>query len=162
MKITASRRDEILKDKADYEANRATRKAKYDEQMATYDRARALVFQAIYDKVDAALSPTGMTVDIDVDTSFDGILSVKVSQESDVANQKSRALSWTWKAQLNREGEVVKETSSWSGLQATTAEQLDSLEAILKCLRILNSMDWQAILTADMPNYNDFRLHGWN
>ena len=66
-----------------------------------------------------------------------------------------------WKANLR---EVKKETGSWSGLQAVTELQLQSLKQSVAALEYLQSFDWEKYLTQDVsklyeglerPRYED-------
>ena len=67
------------------------------------------------------------------------------------------ALSWSYKAALSSDGEVIKETNSWSGLKAVTESQMQSLTETLEALKYLNSIDWKVLLNKTLPNYKDYR-----
>jgi hypothetical protein len=57
---------------------------------------------------------------------------------------------------LDAEGNVVKETGSWSGLKATNAQQLESLRQTLGALEYLNSINWVDLLDRALPNWGDY------
>lgn len=64
----------------------------------------------------------------------------------------SDALRWRFKVVFDKATQTVtKETSSWSGLQATTDEQLESLQQTVDALKQLNSMPWYDIILSSMP-----------
>ena len=66
------------------------------------------------------------------------------------------ALSWSWSVKLDREGNVVKDSSSWSGLSAVTAENIQDLRNTVDILEILNNIDWKTLLSTKVPNYKDY------
>ena len=158
MIITSSKRDDILKRKADYEADKALRQARYDEQVEKYDAALDAVCNTAADYVESKLSGLSK-LDIDVwgDRAFrsQGIkITVKVN-EGKLFDDDS-ALSWTYQVQLDRSGNIKKESSSWSGLKATTEAQMDSLRQTLTALEILNNIDWMAVVNVDVPKFADY------
>jgi hypothetical protein len=69
---------------------------------------------------------------------------------------EDKALSWTWEVSLGEDGTAAKKTNSWSGLQATTEAQLESLRQTVKALEALNALDWAALLDAELPDYGDY------
>lgn len=153
MKITCSKRDDILKRKEAYEKDYNERKARHDEQYNSYKRAVQNVFSGVERAVTEAIGES--TEDIEVYVSHHGLNEISCNikgNNRDIFN-KGKALSWTYTARISEAGEVTKETSSWSGLQATTPEQLDSLRETLRILEIINSLDWATILSVEMPDW---------
>ena len=80
---------------------------------------------------------------------------VDISDEDDKFNP-DKALSWSWKVYLTKEGEVTKESSSWSGLNAVSKKNLDNLKQILSVLEKLNSIDWKSVLSVEPPHHDDY------
>lgn len=160
MRITCSKRDDVIRQRDEYNARYLENKAKYDEQYTTYQNAQNAVTDAVKSSIESELSECAQHIDIDIDTrpawiTEGGVSATVRSYDHDVFNE-SKALSWTWEVKLAQDGTVIKETSSWSGLQATTAEQIESLEWVVKALKILNSMDWEKILNVRLPKYTEY------
>lgn len=156
MKIMCGKKDDILKRKADWQAAFDSKKAKYEEQYQTYQRKENEVFDSVTAAVESELS--GLNLDLDVRTSihYGSGIEVKVSSNERNVHSIHKALSWTWTVWLDTDGSIGKESSSWSGLQATTAEQLDSLRETVKALEILNNMPWSDLLNRALPNWADY------
>lgn len=159
MKITCNRRDDILKQKYEYEAKRAERQARYDEQEQRFYQAENDITSMVEDEIRHQLSRfKALNFNVRVTRSRlvgDG-LSVRVECNENEKFDDNVALAWNYNANLNRNGEVEKETSSWSGLKATTADQLESLTQTLEALKYLNSVDWATVLNKEMPKYQDY------
>lgn len=174
MKIICSRREDVLKRKAEYEAKMAEYQAKSDEAQHQSNVARA----AITDPIEAEISRNlkifnaldfNVTVEEDyhwkrgryndsaIDEAPDYLTALRVRIQCNENQKRDQdALRWTYDARLDDEGNVLKETNSWSGLQATTPEQLTSLRQTLSALEYINSIDWAAMLEVRMPSYNQF------
>lgn len=157
MKITCTKRDDILKRKQEYEADRAQRQARYDAQSKNYDDEDISRKKSIEDAVKQQLGDTGLDLSVSVRDASWGNHSyqVDISDEDDKFNP-DKALSWSWKVYLTNEGEVTKESSSWSGLNAVSKKNLDNLKKILSVLEKLNSIDWKSVLSVRPPKYNDY------
>lgn len=159
MKITSSRRDEILKQKAEYEADRAARQAKYDEQQHRFYQAEYDVTSLVEDEIKSQLDRFGaLQFDVSVTRGKWGNSGLYVRIECNEHNkfEEDVALSWSYQVNLTKDGEVQKESSSWSGLKATTEAQIESLTQTLDALKYLNRVDWATVLNKEMPNYRDY------
>jgi len=82
-------------------------------------------------------------------------LRVEIKVNDRDVHDKSKSLSWNYDAYIN-DGEVVRETGSWSGLNAVTPEQLEHLEQSVECLKELSTFDWDNVLRRSMPRYRDY------
>lgn len=67
---------------------------------------------------------------------------------------KNSALAWNYEVYIDSEGNAQKESGSWSGLQACTQEQLESLKQTVNALELLNELDWKKILNVTLPSYD--------
>lgn len=156
MKITCTKRDDILKRKSEYEADRSSRKSKYDAQYRKYleeDRRRE---EKIRNDVIGAIGETSLDLEIRVSGIFEHKYEISVSDENDKFNE-DKALSWDWKVYLDKNGDVKKESSSWSGMNAVTAKNLSNLKEIVRVLEILNNIDFKMILEEIRPpRYKDY------
>lgn len=161
MRITAGKREDILR-----------RKAEYDAQVAEYDARNKAARQKMRDDEQAAVAPLKEklesdlsmwdTLEFDVRVERDWGLGSSDSAKGDTlevhvnCNEHRKfndnvALSWSYHVKL-RGGEIQAETSSWSGMKATTREQLDSLRETLYALEYLNRLDWKKLLATTLPD----------
>ena len=156
MKIYASkRRDEILKRKAEFDEDYKRRKDEFDAQYKSYQEANHAVYQGIVNEVESLLSGVNLDLELSCTRSWEGSIEFRVLDDRHL-NQDSKSLSWSWEVNLSEDGEIKKESSSWSGLRAVTEENLSDLEEVVKALKILNNADWKTILDKSLPSYNDY------
>lgn len=158
MKILASRRDEILKERTKWQAERDAAYALRDQEDAEFNKAEYAITGPIKEDIEHMLqSYRSLTFDVSVERDFGSILTVRVSCNENNKFSDDTALSWSYKAALSSDGEVIKETNSWSGLKAVTESQMQSLAETLEALKYLNSIDWKVLLNKTLPNYKDYR-----
>ena len=152
MKITARKRDDILRDKAAYEADKSRRQSQYDEQEQAYHEA---IYSVRSDIKSAIESELGNYVDkVKIDVRVWTNIEVRIDNGDNPFGP--HALSWSWSVKLDREGNVVKDSSSWSGLSAVTAENIQDLRNTVDILEILNNIDWKTLLNTKVPEYEDY------
>lgn len=157
MKITCNRRDEILKQKAEWKAESDAAFAKHREETQAFDKAERAVTDPIKEDIEHVLSQyRTLKFDVRVNRDFSNMLSVTVECNENNKFDDNVALSWSYKAVMSKDGQVQKETSSWSGLKATTKAQMQSLTETLEALKYLNSIDWATLLNKDLPKYEDY------
>lgn len=156
MKITCNRRDDILKRKQEYESDRAKRQAKYDEEYKAWrdeERGRG---QSLEKAVIRAIGSTTLDLTIDVGMSFGTGYRIRISDEDNKFDD-DKALSWTWEVSLDKNGDVKKESSSWSGMNAVSEANLRNLKEIVRVLEILNNIDFKTMLNrVTLPNSDDY------
>lgn len=156
MKITCTKRDDILKRKSEYEADRSSRQSKYDTQYRTYLEEDGKREEKLRNDVIGAIGDTSLDLKIDVSGRFEHKYEIRVSDENDKFNE-DKALSWDWKVYLDKNGDVKKESSSWSGMNAVTAKNLSNLKEIVRVLEILNNIDFKMLLEEIRPpRYQDY------
>lgn len=155
--ITASKRDELLQRKADYEADFNYRKAKYDEQYANFQKMQESESNRLAKAIKDAIGNTTLDISVDVHQDFTrNKYTAYISDEHDQFNT-SKALSWSYSVSLDSDGNVVRETSSWSGLNATTIENIENLKEIVRVLESLNRVDWKTLMSEiTPPKYKDY------
>lgn len=152
MKIRASKRDDILRDKAMYEEDKARRQSQYDAQEQAWNDARRQVMMGIKSAVESEL---GNHVDeVRIDIQLWNTIKVKVDNGDNPFGPS--ALIWSWSVKLDKDGNVVKDSGSWSGLSAVTPEQIQDLRNTADILEILNSIDWKKLLNTKVPEYEDY------
>lgn len=163
MKITANRRDEIIKQRDEYEADYSARSARHEEQSAALRKAEYEVLESVQARVAAELSDISQGAHLEIIArrgwnyrSEDTVIEIQVRCNESFKFDDSTALSWDWSVKLDDDGNVIRDSGSWSGLKACTPEQLDDLQRSLNILRRLNDMDWGTILSTTMPRYADY------
>lgn len=156
MKITCNRRDDILKRKQEYESDRAKRQAKYNEEYQAYREEEYGRRQSLEKTVIRAIGNTTLDLTVDVGMTFGTGYRIRISDEDNKFDD-DKALSWTWEVSLDKNGDVKKESSSWSGLNAVSAANLSNLKEIVRVLEILNNIDFKTMLDQiTIPNYTDY------
>lgn len=156
MKITCNRRDDILKRKQEYESDRAKRQAKYDEEYKAWEDEEHGRRQSLENAVIRAIGNTTLDLTIDVGMSFTTGYRIRISDEDNKFDD-DKALSWTWEVSLDKNGDVKKESSSWSGMKAITANNINNLKEIVRVLEILNNIDFKTMLNrVTLPNPDDY------
>lgn len=156
MKITCNRRDDILKRKQEYESDRAKRQAKYDEEYKAWEDEEHVRRQSLEKAIIRAIGNTTLDLTIDVGMSFRSGYRIRISDE-DNKFDSDKALSWTWEVSLDNNGDVKKESSSWSGMKAVTANNINNLKEIVRVLEILNKIDFKTMLNrVTPPNPDDY------
>lgn len=163
MKITASRRDDILKEKAEYE-----------EQMNTYEEAKQKASRSMREDEEAVYGPIREYIESnlqkfdlltfgvqlqrnyewDRDEGLDGV-EIRVLCNDHNHFDDNVALSWNYDVKVE-DGEVKAESSSWSGLKAVTAEQLESLKQTVSAIEFLQSVDWVGLLANKLKKYDEY------
>lgn len=160
MKITASRKDDVLRRKAEYDAQEAAYQSDHSERLTRYNEAERDVLDPIQNYLEAELGKFDLlSFRIDVDTAFRG-LEVNIRCDDDRKFGSSSALSWHYEVRLSNKGELRQESGSWSGLQAVTTEQMESLKQTVQALEFINSIDWRELLSVEMPDWDKFMKGG--
>ena len=142
--------------------------AEYDKQNKIYKDQENKYRHAMYDVADNlqkevvnAIGNTTINLRVDVDNYGIDADSYQVRVYGNDSNKfaDNVALSWDWKVYLDKDGNVLKDSSSWSGLKATTPEQLNDLEETLRILKLLNNLDWTRLIgnaNTKRPKYDDY------
>lgn len=159
MKITASRRDDILRRQSEYEAAEARNKAKEKDASRRFRSAQNDVFSGVEEEIRRQLGDKIGELTIRIEERYGSGISVEIGNDTGSPRRSPNAsLTWRWSARLDREGNVVKESSSWSGLEATTLEQVADLKLCVEQLEIINTMDWAKLLDVTLPDWRDYQV----
>lgn len=160
MKITANRKEEILKRKAEYEAEEAEIRKDNQARWNAYQDDVDKITKPVQDEIEYNLSKfSALSFVITVEEArwrTPGI-HVHISCDENRKRDDNVALAWSYDAQLEKDADTgeyhaKRETSSWSGLQATTPSQLRSLQQTVLALDYLNTLDWDDLLNKTMPD----------
>lgn len=138
----------------------------YDEQMKKYkkyEEAYALceeryyadlenLYTGVIEDIRNFINSYGFIVDKDYEVSvnpYDGSLTVRFEFGD-------APLRWRYKAYFNREKVLKRETSSWTGINATTKEDIEYLRKTLDIIEFLNDYDLETALSVERPSYKDY------
>lgn len=156
MKITANRRDDILRRKAEWQSEFDKKKEAHDREYSRWLSAQEDVATpakeylenlfAKYPLLDAKISVTPGRYGSD---------SLRAEIRVNENSKMDSALSWGYEVYL-LDGEVVRETSSWSGMNAVTLQQIEELEQSVAALKEIAVINWYTILDKRLPKYNDY------
>ena len=160
MKVYASRRDDILKRKAEYDKVFNERKERYNKQYQEYRDEDNNRSNQLIDKIRSELGDIDPAIDVKVSQNFvygyDPSYSVYIGDESDKFDD-NKPLSWCYRVSIDSDGNVSKESSSWSGLRATSSEHIQKLRSIVDVLDKINNIDWSNLLSdITPPDYFDY------
>lgn len=149
--------DEIRADKQAWLDKQARNKAKKDAASKSYNKARYDALNPVKEYIEQELAGFDkLQFQVSVYEWYGSGIEVRINCNENNKFQDSVALAWNYQAVLTEEGEVKKETGSWSGLKACTVEQIESLKQTVAALEKLNSMDWGQILKITLPDFKEF------
>lgn len=157
MKITANRKEEVLRRKAEYDAAMDAYNQDSEARWHSYRVAERELLDPIQDTLSTELNKFNLLqFDVRVNFNYRDVVDVRISCNENRKWEDSVALAWSYEVMLAPDGTIKKETSSWSGMQATTREQLDSLKQSVGALEYLLDVDWEHLLAVSAPNPEDF------
>ena len=163
--ITASRKDDILKRKAEYEAKKAEYDKRHDEARSRLYRDEATALRPVKQFLESQLKQfDALEFEVDVRRGYNwgrGDIEYDFAEVYIRCNEHSKfedssALSWSFDVGLDSNGEVTRKSSSWSGLKATTIDQMKSLRQTVEALDFLNEVNWDRLIRIDLPKYGDY------
>lgn len=160
MKITCNRKEDILRRKAEYEDAYNKQKEAHDAEFRNFRNAQFSAVEPTKKYLEDLFAkyPT-LHAKVVVDPwgryDSDGI-SVRIDVNDSEKFNDDTALSWDYSAYLTSDGEVKRESSSWSGMKAVTRDQLKNLEETVAVLKELADLDWENLLKKEMPKYEDY------
>lgn len=159
MKITCGKVDDIsreYKEKQDA-FNRA--KAQYESETNEYYSALTDVLHRMANKLSAAVCPEGdERLEVKIDPYGAHVRMIKICFEYGQRNIHSddTALSWDVSVRIDEEGQVQRESGSWSGLKAVTHEQIKNLEQSVAIIKRIDAMDFSDVLKTELPQFKDY------
>lgn len=145
-----AKRDDILRRKQAYE----DAMNQQDAEVSQYRRANYDIMQNLNDLIRSKIGETSLNLSIDTNRSWRSGVEVRINNGSNPHDEQ--ALNWDWRATMTDDGDIKKESGSWSGLSATTPEQIANLKESVRVIEILNNLDWNELLTVEFPNFDDY------
>lgn len=162
MKITCSKRDDIIKQRDEFDTRRNQMRSQQEKDEQKARQARQEVFREVENAVMTKLKPVGK-LPLNVNVNYGIYDGVEINVECGGPHTDGNALAWNYRVYLNDEVDVVRETGSWSGLKATTAGEMISLKRSVRALEILNEeIDWEELVKTSLPNYEDFMTQDYS
>lgn len=150
MKITMARRDDVLRKQQEYNDKRS----KHDSEVQNFIDANYTVMQNLENLIRSKIGDT--VLDLSISARLRRNKDIEVSINNGNNRHGSQALNWSYDIKLKTSGDVQMESGSWSGLSATTAEQIQNLKESVRVIEILNNLDWKTLLKVELPDYNDY------
>lgn len=167
LKITSDRKSDLLRRKAEYDARVDAYNADKKAREIAYRNAEADVLEPIQDAILQKLSKynfLNFNVEASHQTAYSddyrghrGYVGIRIRCNE---YAKDTALSWNINIKLDFDGNILKESSSWSGMNATTSENIAELRQTVDALEEINNMDWAPILNAALPDWSDYNEGG--
>lgn len=158
MKITCSKRDDILKRRDEWKNQYDALLSKYHSEQDNYIDAYYGKAQSIVDTVQNMLSEfDALNIRISaLPESGNTYYSVNIFVNDDNKFDDDVALSWSYKIDVSDDGEVSKSSGSWSNLKVTTPAQLESLKQSVACIEKIMNTDWSFLLDIPRPKPSDY------
>lgn len=153
------RRREIDQQARKYNTERDARNNEYNVQKDTYINVVNDIKYGVKSNLEKIL-PYSDLLNINISQEYDynndlkSYLGVKISY--DLHKTADQSLAWNYYVSLDRNGNIKKESGSWSGLNAVTKEQLDDLEKSIEILKKLNDINWEPILKTNIPDIRNY------
>lgn len=151
MKITSSKKEEILRRKAEYESKREDYLRREHEYYDARKEREDAVLKPAIDAIQSKMSEFDLLhIDVTGDRRWGGF-EIRVQCDEYNRNEEASSLRWNYDVRGDTDtGEIKKETGSWSGLQAVTPLQIQSLKQCVEALEFLQSFDWENYLLKDV------------
>ena len=159
MKIYSASTEELKRRRDEWDSRRAQSEENRQNEINTYNKERRRVLSVVENYLNQELSKFSLlTFEMYVDTSLaNGQVNVNIECDGDRLHDEASPLTWEYSVTFDRSnGEVNKSSSSWSGLNATTEENIDSLKQTVSALEFLNSVNWKTVLDVKLPDYSEY------
>lgn len=160
MRITANKLDDLRKAREEYDADLKKMKDEADANVSRWRQADYKTAKELEAKISSMIGSTSLDLQIYVRTALsfrnhDGWeISIKANDNKKFS--EDIALAWNWEVTITDDGEVKKDSGSWSGLKATTPAQIADLEESVRILKLLNNMDWKFVLDTPPAKFEDY------
>lgn len=160
-RISAASYADIVRQRDEYDAETDRLKVLKEGNTNKYRAAQRTIRENIANAVLKLIGPTSLNLDVYVDTDWMGGIGDKLGwmisiKNNYYGNTDQRALCWYITIKLNSEGDVVKESNSWSGLKAVTLEQIADLEESVRIIKLIANTDWRELLSTPPANSDDY------
>lgn len=158
MKIYAASLDELKARRATLQTDNAKRKDRNKSETYMFDIAIQGIEQSLKEQILSGLNRFNLLhFDIDASVYSGSYINIRIECNHNDMYSDKNALSWEYKVEVNpfKDG-LEKSSGSYSGLNAVTPEQLESLRESYEALVYLNNIDWENVLNIAIPNRAEF------
>lgn len=158
MRIYSGRYEQLLREKAEYDRKNGEYDTAMEVARRKHDSAKNAIIQPIVDMVEKGLAKYDL-LDIEVHggTRFGSGIEIDVKCNERSSRMDTHSLRWSYDVWFNvSTNEVEYESNSWSGVNLTTPDQLADLKQTVQAVEFLQSIDWAAMLSQELPNMRDF------
>lgn len=157
--IISSYKDDLIRKKNAWQMKYDARKQVYEDQERRYSEAqwdwKDNIESIIRNTFSAYISKLP-DLRINVEGGW-GEVTIRINYEH--LHNDAFSLNWDYTIRLRDSGELIKESSSWSGLKAVTSEQLDDLMNSVNFLKAIAEFDWESLLKEakdSSPKYRNY------
>lgn len=156
-RIVARSADEIRRARDDWEAKSAANTESYNRSNKRYSDAVRGATGVLVGRVKDMLGEYANGLTINVNRSFGEGYELIIQNDELKLHDPGQALTWRYDVSVDDDGNIKKESSSWSGLNATTPESLADLNHTVQVLTAINNIDWTPIVKAVPPKFADYK-----
>lgn len=133
-----------------------SQKSQFESEYESYKSQRRMFIDSMENAVRDSLGNYANDLNIQIDESYgENNWSVTINN-GDNPFKEGQALTWVVKVRLGENGEIIFETSSWSGLKATTIDEIEDLRRTVDILDKIQHIDWKFIVDRIGPKYGDY------
>ena len=161
--VKANKADDLRKEKQQWQMRYDARKQLYEDQEANYRHAewnwQDNIVNLIKQQFSSYIEKLPF-LDITVDYGWRNIeVRFKYADWINKEDRDKVSLRWSYEISLSEEGEVKRETNSWSGFEAVTPQQVDDLMNSANFLKAIVDFDWAPLLNEakeTRPKYSQY------
>lgn len=157
--IRETRRDDIIKSRDEWDKQFELDNAAYDSQWDDYNDAEYQICEKVKNEILKSLGglrDDRLKIDVSLTSHFGN---ANVRFRFGAPFDKVTSLCWDATISIDKDGQVKKETGSYSGLEAYTPELIKDLKKSTNIIECIMDMDWETILgnaQKDKPKYDDY------
>lgn len=157
-KIVATKRSDLIKQRDEYDAETRKYSDRIEEGHSNWSAKLKEQADEMERKISNLIGNTSLALEITADpwANYDRGWGVRVRANERTMFDDKVALAWNWEAKIDRNGNVIKDSGSWSGLKAITPDQISDLEESVRVLKVLNNIDWSDVLNSPKSKPSDF------
>lgn len=161
--VKANKADDLRREKQQWQMKYDARKQLYEDQEANYRTAewnwQDNIVNLIKQQFSSYIEKLPF-LDINVDYGWRNIeVRFKYADWIGRDDRDKVSLRWSYDISLSEEGDVKKETNSWSGFEAVTPQQVDDLMNSANFLKAIVDFDWAPLLNEakeTRPKYSQY------
>lgn len=155
--INCSRVDDLRREAETYNAKRSEAEKMRNSEILEYREAVSLLTKSIEKAILANLASCNtQDVNININPGLGDGFEIIINN-GDNPHNESQGLSWNWNVSVDYDGNIRKDSGSWSGLKAITKDQINDLRNTVEILSILNDINWKDVFDVIRENYPEYK-----